>query len=197
MRYGQSVRRANPCPRQNMIQPVVNRAEAEVKAQNIVVIYETSPLRECAMSFCNKLSQPREFSSELKIDWLSFAFLCSSGMKVELLEKAAAADLIIFAMRAAGDLPDPVKLWIENWLAKRGEREGMLASLLKRDPIVTSVASFREFYLRNVAHRAGMKYFCQPVLNASIPDSLDSFNQRAVQMTSVLDKILHTRPPVR
>ena len=44
------------------------------------------------------------------------------------VEKAIVdADVVVFAMEARGDLPEELKLWIEKWLNKRGEREGAIA----------------------------------------------------------------------
>jgi hypothetical protein len=53
-------------------------------------------------------------------------------------------------------------------------------------------------YLRNAAHRAGMDYLTQipqSISSRSIPDSLDSYSQRADKVTSVLDGILHQKAP--
>jgi hypothetical protein len=58
------------------------------------------------------------------------------------------------------------------------------------------VASVREIYLRHAARRAGMDYLSHaaPTLRRAMPDSLDSFSERAGRVTSVLDGILQTRP---
>ena len=114
------------------------------------------------------------------------------------VEKAADADVVVFAMEARGDLPDEIKLWIEKWLNKRGEREGAIVGLLHREEGWHGAASFREIYLRHAARRAGMDYLSHaaPTRRRAMPDSLDSFSERAGRMTAVLDGILHTRPVV-
>lgn len=109
-------------------------------------------------------------------------------------ERAAGADLIVFAMTGSGDLPQEIKLWIEEWLGKRTAHEGALVGLVETESGPCPIACLKEIYLRHVAHRAGMDYLSHepPTAQKAIPDSLDSFNQRAGQMTTVLDEILHT-----
>jgi hypothetical protein len=58
------------------------------------------------------------------------------------------------------------------------------------------MASFREIYLRHIARRAGMDYLSRgaPTATKAIPDSIDSFSERAGRVTSVLANILHKHP---
>ncbi len=166
-------------------------------AKAVAVIYEDSSIRERAVHFCGRLIEAQR-SPELNLDWWSFQLLDDSSMADSAVEKAARADIVVFAMEARGDLPERIKLWIEKWLNKRGEREGAIVGLLHRDEGWHSVASFREIYLRHAARRAGMDYLSHaaPTLRRAMPDSIDSFSERAGRMTSVLDGILQARPAV-
>lgn len=166
-------------------------------AKSVVVIYEDSSIRERAVHFCERLSKEQQ-SPELNIDWWSFPVLSEASMAHKAVEKAARADVVVFAIDERGDLPEPIKLWIEKWLNKRGEREGAIVGLLQRDQGWHGMASFREIYLRHAARRAGMDYLSHaaPARRRAIPDSLDSYSERAGRMTSVLDGILQTRPVV-
>ncbi len=165
--------------------------------KGVVVIYENPSIRDRAVNFCELLVDAQR-SPELNLDWWSFPVLSDAAMAHSAVEKAANADVVVFAMEARGDLPEAIKLWIEKWLTKRGEREGAIVGLLHRDEGWQGAASFREIYLRHAARRAGMDYLSHvpPTLGRAIPDSLDSFNERAGQVTSVLDKILQQRPVV-
>lgn len=160
----------------------------------MVVVYETPSIREHAVGFCEQLARGQESAVLSEMNWWSFRLLGNSIAAEDAAQHAAAADIVIFAMDAAGDLPDEIKWWIENWLNKRGEREGALVGLLARDEPSQEIASFREIYLRNIARRAGMDYLSHsaPTSAKAIPDSLDSFTDRAGQVTSVLDDILRT-----
>jgi hypothetical protein len=182
-----------------MIQYVKNQIEARIP-KCVVVVYEEPAIRERAMRFCERLADEQK-SPEMDMEWWSFALLSEPSRAHDAVEKATRADVVVFAMEARGDLPTEIKLWIEKWLNKRGEREGALVGLLGRREGIQEMASFREIYLRHVARRAGMDYLSHaaPTLRRAIPDSIDSFSERAGQMTSVLDSILqkhpHTSPP--
>lgn len=178
-----------------MFQQIINKSEAKVpRGKCIAVIYETPAIREHAVGFCERLGQEQK-PAQMETNWWSFQLLGQPGSRSNAVEKAAAADVVIFAMNAGRDLPEEIKLWIEHWLNKRGEREGALVGLVMReDP--REMASFREIYLRHAARRAGMDYLSHaaPTASQAIPDSIDSFSERAGRMTSVLANILHKHP---
>lgn len=179
-----------------MVKYVIRKQEArKLREKCIVVVYETPAIREHAVGFCERLAREQESAVHSEMNWWSFRLLSNSIAGEDAAQHAAAADVAIFAMDAAGDLPDEIKWWIEKWLNKRGEREGALVGLLARDEPAADVASFREIYLRNIARRAGMDYLSHsaPTTARAIPDSLDSFTDRAGQVTSVLDDILHAQ----
>lgn len=177
-----------------MIQHITEKAERGPGGRCVVIVYESPAIREHAVQFCECLASQPE-SQAPQMNWWSFPVLAHSEPGDEAAEKAAEADIVVFAMSATGDLPDSVKLWIEKWLNKRGEREGALVGLLScEEP--RDAGSFREIYLRHIARRAGMDYLSHvpPTAPRAIPDSLDSFNERAGKVTSVLDGILHKHP---
>jgi hypothetical protein len=178
-----------------MIQHVTKQNEARLP-KYVVVVYEQPAIRERVMRFCERLAEAQK-STEMDMDWWSFPVLSEPSRAHDAVEKAARADVVVFAMDARGDLPIEIKMWIEKWLNKRGEREGALVGLLGREEGIQEMASFREIYLRHAARRAGMDYLSHaaPTLRRAIPDSIDSFRERAGQMTSVLDSILQKHPP--
>jgi hypothetical protein len=167
-------------------------------AKSVVVIYEDASVRERAVDFCEGLIEQQQ-SPELNVDWWPFALLSDASTAHSAVAKAAGAEIMVFAMEASGDLPDDIKLWIEKWLNKRGEREGAIVGLLEGEEGWHGTVSFREIYLRHAARRAAMDYLSHgaPTLRRAIPDSLDSFNERAGRRTSVLDDILQKRPRSR
>jgi hypothetical protein len=178
-----------------MFQQITNKNEAKSpRGKCVVVIYETPAVREQAVRFCERLAAEQK-SGALEMNWWSFQLLSHPAMRTDAVVKAAAADVVVFAMHAGGDLPEEIKLWIEHWLNKRGEREGALVGLMKPEE-PAEMASFREIYLRHAARRAGMDYLSHssPTVGKAIPDSIDSFSERAGRMTSVLANILHKHP---
>jgi hypothetical protein len=162
-----------------------------------VMIYEDIPTREAAVRFSDAMV--RRFWSRCEFDfgWWSLAHLeTASGARIAA-EKAIFSDLIVFALRPEGPMPDCVLNWVEDWIGRRSEREGVLAGLLDPAAGPSGVTTERYLFLRSLAHRAGMDYLIQVPedITRPIPDSLDSCAQRAVQKTSVLDEIM--RRPIK
>jgi hypothetical protein len=175
-----------------------NGAGLETKAAwSVVVVYEDATARERAVTFCDQLVGRFWAKCEFDVSWWPFTLLDQAVAAKEAAERAAQADLIIFSATPEGDFPLPVKAWVETWLKQRGDREGMLAGLMQ--PVVG--AGDREgqkhHYLRKAAHHGAMDYLTQVPqdISRSIPDSLDSYTERADQVTSLLDGILHQQPP--
>ncbi len=161
---------------------------------SVIVVYEDVVTREMATAFCDHLVQRFWAKFGFEVNWWPFSLLKDPRSASEASEKAQSADLILVATHREGELPTWIEGWIESWLTSRGDREGALVGLM--DPVAGfEMESRKEYYLRQVAHRAGMDYLTQlpQQISHCIPDSLESFNERAEQVTHVLDEILHQR----
>jgi len=169
------------------------------KPGRIIVVYENSAAREHAIRSSHELAGALSAEAGFHVDWWSFDSLCDSAFGSGAASRAAAADLLIFAITPAGDLPQEIKSWMERWICQRSEREGALVGLVLADRHSRpgEIACLKEIYLRHAAHRAGMDYLSQvpPALPKAMPDSLDMYRERAGQVTSVLDEILRTGLP--
>jgi hypothetical protein len=175
-----------------------NRAVREArKTWSVVVVYEDDPARGRAVVFCDQLVGKFWARFEFDVSWWSFARLADAASATEAADRAIAADLIAFATNREGDFPPPVKTWVETWLTRRGDREGLLIDLL--DPVVAAGGGegWKQQYLRDAAHHGALDYLTQipQDISLTIPDSLDSFSQRADTVTSLLDDILHQQTP--
>ena len=184
-----------------------NAKKREVRNQpagSVIVLYENPAARELAAGFCEKFARESCADAGLGVNWYSFEDLTVPASMEAAADVAVGADLLAFSVTASGDLPAAIKLWTEIWRRRRGQREGWVVGLVLEDGTeLRRVAGLKEIYLRHLAHRAGMDYlshFPAKILKA-IPDSLDSFNRRAEQITQVLDEILQTRfvsvPPLK
>jgi len=164
---------------------------------SVVVIYDDLPTREEAVKFSDVLV--RRFWSEYEFDvgWWSVRDLEKPERALTAAAKAAKADLLVFALKPEGELPDCVFAWIDRWIEKRGEREGALAGLLDPAAGPNGIATEKYLYLRSLAHRTGMDYLMQVPENMvrTIPDSIDSYAERASTRSSVLDEILNRPLP--
>jgi hypothetical protein len=161
----------------------------------IIVIYENNECRGDAVSFCDSLVKRFWSTCEFDITWLSFADLADDGLFRAGTAQAASASLIIFSMRPGSEMPAPVRAWAEAWLAQRADREGSIVGL--RDPghLPGGGVSQNFVYLRSVAHRAGLDYLTElpEEIRQTIPERLESYSERAQQVTSILDQILQQK----
>jgi hypothetical protein len=164
---------------------------------SVMVVYEDTERREAAVRFCDLLIERFWDRYGFYLSWWSFASLMETASVEVQIEKALEADLIIVAAGPEGEMPAPVQVWFDSWLGQRGDREGAIIALNDPGSGSDEARVGRFVYLRSVAHRAGMDYLTQVPEGVlpGIPESVDSFNERARQMTSVLDTILHTQPP--
>jgi hypothetical protein len=163
---------------------------------HVIVLYEDIAAREFAARSSKELSEVSPTAGSVEVGWFPFSALADAQVARELAEQAAFADLIVFTSGRAGDWPGEVKLWIETWIGRRGEREGAIVGLMtpERFEGLIEMASVKEVYLRHAAHRAGMDYLSHvPVsISQGLPDSPESCSARAGMVTSVLDEILQT-----
>jgi hypothetical protein len=164
---------------------------------SVVVIYQSKEAREEAVKFCDRLIERFWAGYEFDVNWCGFDVLGEARAARDASLKAVEADLIIFATGSGAEIPAEIKEWVETWAGQRGDREGALVGLMDPGPGLSGVMAEKFVYLRSVAHRGGMDYLTQAPqeLSRTIPDSIESYTERADQVTSVLDEILHYKAP--
>jgi hypothetical protein len=172
-----------------------NKDSARSEPRNtwsVVVAYEDPAARERAVGFCDQLVGRFWTQVELDISWWSFTSLEEATGAREAAQNAAHSELIIVSARPEGDLSAPVRAWIETVLGLRSEREGVLVGLTANGENPSVEEGPKHLYLRRAAHLAGMDYLTQVPsdMSRAIPDSLESYTERADQVTSLLDGIL-------
>jgi hypothetical protein len=160
---------------------------------SVVVVFENADARETAVSFCDSLVKRFWTRCGFDVAWWSYDLLNDSAPAESAASKASEADIVIIATSSEEELPLSVKKWGDMWLGRRGEREGSLVGLSQSK----GSCPLSHSYLRGLAHRAGMDFLTE--VPCSIPDaaseSTEFFSQRAHQVTSVLDAILHQPAP--
>jgi hypothetical protein len=175
-----------------------NEVDMEAKMTwSVLVIYQNAEAREQSVKFCDHLIERFWSRYEFDATWWSFDALEDLRSAREASAKACEADLIVFATQPSREISAVVKQWVESWIGQRGDREGALVGLMDPGVGITGLLADKFVYLRNVAHRAGMDYLTQipQDISRAIPDSIDSYSERADQVTSVLDEILHHKSP--
>jgi hypothetical protein len=166
-------------------------------AWSVVVAYENSAARERAVGFCDQLVGRFWTQAELDISWCPFTSLEEAAGASEASRRTAHAELVIVAATPEGDLSAPVKAWIESSLGQRGEREGVLVGLTGSADGPHVEEGPKHLFLRRAAHLAGMDYLTQVPsdMSRTMPDSLESYTERADQVTGLLDGILRQQAP--
>jgi len=166
---------------------------------SVVILFEDAQTREKAVKFCDQLVERFWARCEFRMIWLSFSTLRDPNAARDAHAKARGADVIVFAARPQDPVSGAVTDWVERCLANRTGREGTLAGLIEGGPVLTGGAAEKHAWLRGAAHRAGMDYLTEvpQEITRPIPNSLESFSERAQQVTSVLNEILHkpVHPP--
>ena len=171
---------------------------APTESWSVVVVCEDAAIHAHALRLCDQLMMAYWTEVEFEFNWWLFASLSDPQKALAAVRAAADANMIVFAAHPEGDLPEPVKAWVESWLTVRGEREGALIGLVREADGTKSSASPKHAYLREIAHRAKLDFLSAMPLGVpgTIPNDLDTVARRASQVTSVLDEILHqSRPP--
>jgi hypothetical protein len=160
---------------------------------SVVILFEDAQTREKAVQFCDELVERFWARCEFRMTWLSFSALADPNAARDARAKARGADVIVVATRPEGPVPGVVRDWVERCLVNRTDREGTLAGLIDSGAILTGWTAEKHAWLRSVAHRAGMDYLTEvpQEITRSIPNSLEAFSERAFQVTSLLDEILH------
>jgi hypothetical protein len=160
---------------------------------SVLSFYEDGEARQLAVQFCDGLVQRFWSESAFDLSWCDWAGLAHPLSANEAGKKALQADLIVVALNASGTIPLAARNWLERAVQNRGAREGVLVGLPGADPGCDAKTAATQMYLRKLAHQAGMDFLTAvpQSLPVRVPDSTDAYNQRASQVTSVLDKILN------
>jgi len=165
--------------------------EAQKAKWSVVVLFENTDARDKAVAFCDRLVEQFLQGLVVEVNWWEFGDLVDAEAARESVESAGAADFVLFASES-NILPFEAKSWVERWIKARGDREGTLVDLCGKANEQAEHPEDTRVFLHKVAQRAGMDYFtCMPHnISRPIPDSVESYSQRADQVTSVLDEIL-------
>ena len=161
----------------------------------VAVVYEDSKARARAVQLCDLLVERFWSLYSFDLSWWSFEDLKREQVANTAAASAAGVDLLIFSTHADTSVPPEIEHWNDAWLAQRNRREGWLLGLVSEG----KAAETKHDYLRKAAHHAGMDYLTE--LPADLPhrfsDSMESYTQRAQQMSGVLEQILraHHTPP--
>ena len=141
---------------------------------NIMGIYQDSVTRDWAVQSC---SQATQLAGEKRVQnlWYNADSLRDTGILLEAVRAAVAADVIVISVYAADELPLDLCVWIEAWLPRRLSRVGALAALIGvADPLDSPSVRTLE-YLQAMARKAQLDFIPQQRKRpaASLASSID------------------------
>jgi len=108
-------------------------------------------------------SQATQLAGEKRVQnlWYNADSLRDTGILLEAVRAAVAADVIVISVYAADELPLELCVWIEAWLPRRLSRVGALAALIGvADPLDSPSVRTLE-YLQAVARKAELDFIPQ------------------------------------
>jgi len=164
---------------------------------SVFVLYDDAATRQRAMKVCDHLVQQFWSEVEFRFQWWRTDFLEDEAMAVTAAADAVNADFIVVSSSPEQELSPFVRNWFEVWIAQREGREGAFVDLTETGTASPLQTQHKKNFLRSAARRAAMDYLTKApaVSNGKLPDSVESVDRRAGQITSVLDDILHQPPP--
>ena len=164
---------------------------------SVLVLYDDAPTRQRAMKVCDHLVHQFWSDVEFKFHWWRTDFLEDDAMAATAATDAANADFVVVSCSSERELSPFVRNWFEAWIAQREGREGAFVDLTETDTASAAHGQHKKNFLRNVARRAAMDYLTKvpASITGKLPDSVESVDLRAGQITTVLDDILHQPPP--
>ena len=96
----------------------------------VLIACEDPAAAERACAVLERLASNCQAEGRLIYQWWNFEVLGITALRALATQEAAAADLIIFAVRGHKHLPGVVDNWINRWLDLRNGRRGALVALL-------------------------------------------------------------------
>jgi hypothetical protein len=128
---------------------------------NVVIAYEDFETGKHAKKICDFLTENLGPDCHVNNQMWKFDVLGLPKLREMAAKDAAAADIIIISCRGESDLPEPLKAWIELWLAEKGGALALVALFDRPQDHLFQSRVVRD-YLAGVARRGHMAFFAQP-----------------------------------
>ena len=137
----------------------VNQMGHRRKALTAVAAYEDSSTDTRVCEFCENLTRHLGPAREVKRQMWLLSELRIPQLSAIAAGEAAQADLVLISVHSCEEPPAELKSWIEQWLARKGERSTLLLGLF--DAVYLGVSAPLRKYLQQVAQRGHMEFLAQ------------------------------------
>jgi hypothetical protein len=114
------------------------------------------------------------------------------------VDEAARADMIIIAAHAGRELSRTIKEWIALWICKK-EAASALVTLLEVSGSQSHGTGPIRSYLREVAKKGQMSFFCQEVHspNESVKFPVEIIQEHVIKLSSVQQRVVTEPVPAQ
>ena len=162
----------------------------------VLVLYEDTATRQRGLVACDYLVNKFWTDIEFKFHWWRIDFLGDSSFAATAADIGSRANLIFLCSRMASEPSSTLKRWFDTWIGRRLEREGLLVNLTTGG-IPTRLPHERELFLREISRRAALDYLgtFPQTSTGTLPSSTADAEERANQMSALLDTLLHEGHP--
>ncbi len=127
----------------------------------VVIVYEDFTAAQQAKAAYDFLTANLTHEWQVTRQTWKFELLRLPELCALAAEDAALADVIIVACRGEGELPAPVRAWVEKWLGYRADNVALIA-LLDCPPEQAKGPEATQDYLERVARQADLEFFVWP-----------------------------------
>jgi hypothetical protein len=132
-------------------------AEPEEVALKVAVVYQDPLTHQWADELWDRVGRLLDSVGTHRESW-AIQQLRDSGTFASAAKAAAAADVVVIAVRGAGEMPLILRGWIDAWVPRRGERTGALVTLIGLPSYPDAQAHLTLEYFETVAHEAGLDF---------------------------------------
>jgi hypothetical protein len=126
----------------------------------IFAVYEHDLNRKRAQLMQEELTRRLGHSFNFSVSWWRLKSYWHPKMRQVAADAISKADIILFALRPGGELPQTLTKWIEERLFHKTTHRVALLALVKTGGMIVPLLSPAEIYLRHLASRAGLDCLC-------------------------------------
>ena len=124
---------------------------------SVATVFQDPLTRQWAADLWDRVGQVINYGTVALRFW-NLNKLTEAEAFAQAVTAAAEADVVVVSIRAEGDLPLPLHVWIDAWLSRRAGRPGALAALIGVPSQPHAQNEQAHSYLAAVARRAGLDF---------------------------------------
>ena len=126
-------------------------------ALRVVAVYQDPLTRHWAAELWDRVSSLID-SGGISSRWWCLNELSRECVFDEAVQAAAAADVLLIAVRDSGEFPPLLQAWIEGWVSRRAGRTGAMVAVIGVPGSPDAVFGRAHEYLEAIAHQAGLDF---------------------------------------